>query len=82
MLPLKAMALSPLAHEVGEGPGERVDGLALGHCLLTWPHLSLNAAGTRPGGRGPFLLHDKKGPKEACPVRFILIGNTRVQGHG
>ena len=25
-------------------------------------------AGSRPGGRDTFLLHDKKVPKEACPA--------------
>ena len=25
-------------------------------------------AGSRPGGRPPFLLHGKKGGKETCPV--------------
>ena len=25
-------------------------------------------AGTRPGGRLPFLFHDKKGSKETCPA--------------
>ena len=34
--------------------------------------LDAKLAGTRPGGRGPFLLHDKKGPKEACPTAPAL----------
>ena len=47
----------------------------------------LRLAGTRPGGRPPFLLHGKKGGKETCPAASvpesfalrIFRGNLRPQ---
>ena len=33
-----------------------------------WRGLPLNAAGTRPGGRGTFSLRGEKVPKEARPL--------------
>ena len=37
-------------------------------------------AGTRPGGRDTFLLHDKKVPKEACPAAPALRATLAAGG--
>ena len=37
-----------------------------------WLGAALKTAGSRPGGRGPFFLREKKGPKEARPVAPAL----------
>ena len=38
--------------------------------------------GFRPGGRAPFLLHDKKGGKETCPEIPVPAGNLRPPATG
>jgi len=37
-----------------------------------WGRALNQPAGTRPGRRGTFLLHDKKVPKETCPAAPAL----------
>jgi hypothetical protein len=72
------MYFHPLRLSFEEAPSfprtRESSGVAFGGAASTGLVSSVFAlgAGTRPGGRGTFLLHDKKVPKEACPAVSAL----------